>query len=290
MENKKIAVAAASAVVALSVSICAFAENSVSGSYDFSGGVYSWNFTGYDNNVVLENAAVYTAESAYADAEFHLAAGDDITESKKIKYNAPSVIEPDTNNFKNIGETGRYIRIDAKVDGTLTLRLEAHTASTSRKVRMYVDEFTTDPDQNTINSLNKDSKHYSQSKDIIEAWTVTDYAIKMTAGKTYILYTYHYGTDIYNIKFTPASAPAKMTKIATEESDSELAEVYFDTVSTSTDAQKISVYVMDSAGINIVSNSDDTMTVSGGGDVSFAAILSYSDGSSKGYIPVYAIE
>lgn len=294
MKVKKLISLAAAAVTAL---CCCVAPASAEGTNSITGtaneGTYSWTFTGDGTT----GATTYTVDDEYAKAEFHLGDGDSITSSGKIDFKNPSVKEENTSGYANVNDTGRYIKITPKNDGTLSIKLDAATSNNAR-FTMACEEYDAEANIDLTQLKKMDASGAFLNCVAKNGWTNDATASKaLTAGKTYILYTYNKECNIKSLTLTyPTSTETTtgMTKISTingtEDKSSTVADVFWGTTTIESGQTKtVSVSLQDGSG-NAVKGVEAKTTEITGTTVDFAVIIEYSNGSNLGYVPVYTIQ
>lgn len=130
-------------------------------------------------------------ESDYIDLTASLGTGDS-TSSEGIKFTSSSVGET-----SNLSESKRYITITPKVSGIFKVRILFPDAASNKKQRLYYVDFGSEAVDLTTCTKSNGTRIGSD----ITSPSVTDLEFEVTAGNTYVLYTYQKGSTISAISF-----------------------------------------------------------------------------------------
>ncbi len=168
----------------------------------YSGGEYTWQIgTG-------SAGEKYDYSDDYAAIRVSLGSGDNMTEDSGIYFSGSSIGESST-----VYSTGRYVMIEPKTDGTLNITAQFTTAASNKKDRIYYAVFeNTDFDDVDLSALSKaDNDGYIGET---TSTTAATSSIELTAGNTYVFFTYQYAAYITALTYscdeiTPTDEPTE---------------------------------------------------------------------------------
>ena len=124
-----------------------------------------------------------------------------------IILSASSVREPTTNGQANLADTKRYIVVTAKCDGILRMSIAFDSASGSKKNRIYYADLGEDADMSAIELSSYRKGSHSVIDGDITTTAETVKSLNMTAGHTYIIYTYQSGCTISALSYKYTEKP-----------------------------------------------------------------------------------
>lgn len=170
-------------------------------------GTYTWTIGAADP---AETAGtVYEDKNDIADLSVSLGRGDYLDEG--IVFTASSVKEPNTSGQASLADTKRYIAVQPKKDGTFSLTAAFDRAGSSSKDRIYYADLGEGAELASAElSQYYKGSHMTAGADITSTGE-TVRTIDMTAGHTYIIYTYRYGSRITALSYTYTDTPAPAT-------------------------------------------------------------------------------
>lgn len=192
------------------------------GAEDTDAKAYIWGIG--ETDAAAENGISYFDKNEYADLTISLAKGDSLNE--KVLWGAASVRETNTNGQKNLAETKRYLLVQPKYDGTFSMNIAFKEASSKKKNRIYCADLGTDADIGKIDLSTFQKGSYPTIGDDITSTNVTARTVDMSAGHSYIIYTYQTGSTISDMKYmykdnsitpTPTASPDVTPTVAPTE-------------------------------------------------------------------------
>lgn len=165
------------------------------GENDIKTNTYSWTFGESDPSSTA--GTEYSDTNDYADLTVSLGKSDCLNES--IKFNASSVRETNTTGQKNLGETKRYLLVKPKLDGVLNITIAFASGNNNRIYYADLGEIT---EGLNLSDYSKETPSNRQiAGDSIKTTASTQRTINMTAGHTYIIYTYQQDSSISEMSY-----------------------------------------------------------------------------------------
>ncbi|MCD8180895.1 MAG: hypothetical protein LUF26_05380 [Firmicutes bacterium] len=191
------------------VTICELtdSENPITGAYNSAAARYEWTF-----DTAITAPAVYNYSDDYADIRVGLGSGDEIlfddgTVNSGIYFSNPSIKETDSSGYANVSNTGRYIMITPSVDGTLNITVKFTTSASNKKDRIYYAVFEdTDFDDIDLSTLTKSANDGYIGE--TTTTTASTSSLELTAGNTYVFFTYQYESYISALTYDCAQIAA----------------------------------------------------------------------------------
>ena len=162
---------------------------------NFENDTYIWNFGKSD--IVSDESVVYTDSNDYADLTLSLGTGDCLNEN--IQFSAASVRETNTSGQSSLDDTKRYLIVKPKYDGILKINISFMNGNNNR---IYYSDMGTDTEEPNLSDYTKESpSNRLIAGDTIKTNSEEQRTIKMTAGHSYIIYTYQQGSIISELSY-----------------------------------------------------------------------------------------
>ncbi len=175
----------------------------ISGLDNTENATYTWSIGASDT--ASQKGTIYEETNNYADLVVSLGKGDRLDAG--IILSASSVREPTTNGQASLADTKRYIVVTAKCDGTLSMSIAFDSASGSKKNRIYYADLGEDADMSAIELSSYSKGSHSVIDGDITTTAETVKSLNMTAGHTYIIYTYQSGCTISALSYKYTEKP-----------------------------------------------------------------------------------
>ncbi len=151
---------------------------------------YAWGIG--ETDIASQNGVTYSDKNDYADLTVSLAKGDCLSES--IKFSASSIRETTTNGQKNLNDTKRYLLVKPKYDGVLSITIAFGSGNNNRIY--YADMGENAPAPNLSDYTKETPSNRQIAGDTIKNNSAATRTIDMTAGHSYIIYTYQQSSTI----------------------------------------------------------------------------------------------
>lgn len=197
-------------------------HDGIAGIADTENNIYTWEI-GNADTASSAGEAYADKDNGYVDLTVSLGKSDSMAGGKGIKFAASSVGDKGS-----VGDTKRYILVRPEYDGVFGMDIAFSEAASNKKNRIYYCDLGSDTENIDLTEFTKpngdgmsgDRKIQTAGSDI----TTTDkYArtIDMTAGHTYMIYTYQKACTIsalsYEYKEIPTEPVIKPFKITNRE-------------------------------------------------------------------------
>ncbi len=268
--------AVAMALSAMGLTAAADTSSPISGAYNDSTEQYEWSFDTSETG-----AATYDYSDDYASVRVGLGNGDQIiandgTTSCGIYFSDRSVGEYDSSTVATVSTTGRYIMVKPSISGTINFTINFTSVGSSSVCRIYYayyeDTSFNDIDLTTVDKNYKVVDNCTGCGNLtnITSTSSAERSLDLTAGYTYIFYTYRTSSTtsyITAMTYTPSSETTVTAAYATETLDkSKLTDLTYvrgnTAVSDLPDSMDVTTYTI------AVDNYDDslgapTLTVDG---------------------------
>ncbi len=166
----------------------------ITGSDDTDNKIYTWSI-GQANTATTAGTTYSDTENDIADLTVSLGAGDSMYRS--ITFSDTSVKEPETNGQANVNDTKRYLLVRPKCNGTMNVAI-TFTSGKQNNNRVYYKDFAVGEAVDLTQCIKSATMMTGSG---ISANTLKTMTLPMTAGHTYVLYTYQNASAISALSY-----------------------------------------------------------------------------------------
>lgn len=235
-------------------------------------GTITWDFAEYTTKTQATGNTTYATEPIdYNGLEIYLANDNknDYVFTDGVHFGGKYAVNSNDENSSTGSSAGRYIAYTPEVSGKLCVTGKMLNRSTNR--------------WGIIESLGGNFDVNQSTDNKTSSATVS---AECSAGKTYYIYGRDNGITVSNVKFVPNEYVTAEQLSSVSGTDGSVADVFYCTEHLAEGTSFTSVDVT----VNNVTKNLATPTMSGNGSIRFGVVVSYDDGTSKGYTPSFKLK